>query len=243
MKITVLSKMFNEEDLLPIFLNHYSFADEIVIYLDQHSSDNSRHIINACPKAKIVWGEGDGKLNDLECVNALNQIAFNCKSDWLIYADADEFVFPEGFANPREVLRKADGNLIYSHMWDIFKHESEAELDLNNLSILQRRHGNPNIIYECIKPNIIKPEIEITWGVGCHEFYDNPKIIKSSVKFCGAHWQSADLDLACKRRIKGVKERVSQTNLDNGWAFHNFNVTREEIAALMEAHKNDPQLF
>jgi hypothetical protein len=128
-------------------------------------------------------------------------------------------------------------------MWDIFKHESEAELDLNNLSILQRRHGNPNIIYECIKPNIIKPEIEITWGVGCHEFYDNPKIIKSSVKFCGAHWQSADLDLACKRRIKGVKERVSQTNLDNGWAFHNFNVTREEIAALMEAHKNDPQLF
>jgi len=51
------------------------------------------------------------------------------------------------------------------------------------------------------------------------------------------------LELACKRRIKGVKERISQTNYDNLWAFHNFDITREKIEALMKEHENDPQLF
>lgn len=243
MKIAVLSKMHNEEDLLPIFLNHYSYADRIMIYLDRSTNDRSVEIIQSCKNARIIWGEGDGKLNDLTCANDLNKIAAECTYDWLIYADADEFVFPQNFEDPREVLSRVDGNLVYSHMWDIFKHESEPELDLNNLSILQRRHGNPHIIYECKKPNIIKPEIGIQWGVGCHEYYPNNKIQVSSYHFQGAHWQSADLELACKRRIKGVKERLSDMNLNNGWAFHNFDITREKIAALMEEHKNDPQLF
>ena len=199
--------------------------------------------IAKCPKVKIVWGESEDGLNDYDCVMALNKIAYACKSDWLIYADTDEFIFHEEYADIREALEKADGNLIYTHMWNMYKHETDEPLDSSKCVIFQRRHGDPNIITECIKPNVIKPEIKIHWGVGCHTYSPNDKVSPSSMRFLGAHWQSVDLDIACRRRIRNVRERLSQTNRDNLWASHNFNVTREMIADLMEQHKNDPKLF
>jgi len=244
--ITVLSKWFNEIDLAPFFFSHYDFADEIWIYLDTLSSDGSKEFILNHPKGRIFWGKSDeGKLNDYICAEDLSRIASTCKSDWLIYADSDEFVFPIDFADPKETLKKANGNLLYSHMWDMFRHVDDEDLDINKKPIvLQRRHGNPNRIPECIKPNILKPSLGIHWGVGCHSIRNTRiPIIPSSVRFDGAHWQSVDLELACKRRIKGVKERISQTNYDNLWASHNFDITREKIEALMKEHENDPQLF
>ncbi len=244
MKITVVSKWFEERELAPFFINHYSYADEIVIYLDKNSNDGTFEFIENNPKVKIVWGDSGGKLNDYDCVEAINKIAYNCKSDWLIYADADEFLFPANFEDPREVLANVDGNLVFAYIWDMYKHESELPLDYSNPSILQRRHGDPNsLIYEHKKPTIIKPEIKIHWGIGCHEYNANSQIVPASIHFQGAHWQSADLDIACKRRIKNVKERLSDLNLQNNWAFHNFNITREELERIFEEHKNDPQLF
>ena len=95
MKITVLSKWYQEEDLAPFFFKHYDFADEIIIYLDKGTNPETLAEIAKCPKAKIVWGDSQGKLNDFDCVNALNEIASFSTSDWLIYADTDEFIFAE----------------------------------------------------------------------------------------------------------------------------------------------------
>lgn len=243
MKVQVISKWHNEIELAAFFLNYYSWADKITIYLDEHTNDSSDDIIRSFPNTEIAWGKSDGKLNDYECAEGLNKLAYESKADWVICVDADEFIFPVNFADPRETLLNADGNLIYAHMWNMYEHITDEPLNLNNYTILQRRHGDPCRIPECVKPCILKPSLQIHWGVGCHAFHPNPRLIPSSVRFDGAHWQSVDLELACKRRIKGVKERLSQTNIDNLWASHNFNVTREEIVALMEAHKNDPQLF
>jgi len=244
MRITVLSKWFEEIDFVFFFFNHYSYVDRIIIYLDKSSKDGSAEFLKKQPKAQIVWGGTDGKLDDYECCEALSKIACECTTDWLIYADADEYVFPLEMADPRETLAKADGNLIYSHMWNMFRHVDDEDLDPSKPTLLQRRHGDPRRIPECVKPNIVRSDLGIHWGVGCHYVVGtrNP-IIPSSVRFDGAHWQSVDLELACKRRIKGVRERLSQKNIDNLWASHNFTITREEIADLMEQHKNDPQLF
>ncbi len=245
MKIVILSKWFEEIDLAPFFFSHYDFADEIWIYLDRNSNDGTREWLQKQPKARIFLGESNGKLNDYQCSEDLSAITRYSDADWLIYADADEFVFPMEMQNPREVLQIANGNVLYSHMWNMYRHVSDKDLDINDKPIiLQRRHGDPNRIKECIKPNIIKPQIGVHWCVGCHHILDTRlPIVPSSYRFDGAHWQSVDLELSCKRRIKNVKERLSQINYDNLWASHNFNVTREEIAALMEEHKNDPQLF
>lgn len=248
MKITVLSKIYNEGKLLPFFLKHYSYADEILIYLDLGTDDNSEAIIRRCPQAKIIWAESTGELDDLKCIQDLNEIARNSDADWLILADVDEFIFPHNFADPREVLERADGNLIYSRMWNIYRHETDSDLDYENPSIFQRRHGDADRTVELLnrlqtKPDIIKPEIKIEWTVGNHFFEPNPNVIPSSTVFDGAHWKLVDFDLAVERRIHGRKDRFSEINLKNSWGFQYFNVTREEIIAEYEQHKNCPQVF
>lgn len=247
MKITVLSKWYNEAELAPFFLNHYSYADEILIYLDRGINDGSVAEIKKYPQAKIIWAKSTGKLNDGACIAALNDIASKSNADWLISVDADEFVFPQNFNDPREVLKRADGNIIYSSMWNMYRHETDPDLDPLHPSIFQRRHGDPNRISNnnemSTKPNIINPRIKINWGVGCHGYYSaiNPQV--STTRFDGAHWQSVDVDISCKRRIKGGKERMSDTNLKNMWAFHNFHITREDIVKVYEDHKQDPLIF
>lgn len=245
MKITVVSKMYNEEDLLPFWLNHYRFADEIIVLLGETSNDLSEEIIRSDPRSIIVRdGSPDGLMDDEICINGLNQIANSSDADWLIVADADEFIFPEGFLDPREFLASAGGNLMYSHMWDMFEHIDDLPLDKANPSIFQRRHGNPFIPNNNIKPNIVKPkEFKVRWSVGTHTTWPDPNIRPSSSRFLGAHWQSVDIELSVKRRIKGRKERNSQKEIDNLWGFHNFDLTREKIIELYEKHKNDPQLF
>lgn len=245
MKVAVLSKWYNEIELAPYFMKHYEWADEFLIYLEKTSNDGTVEFLKQFPKVKIIWGgEEDGKLNDYACCTALSDIAANSNADWIIFCDADEFVYGLNFEPVRDVLYRANGNVIYTHMWNVFRHITDKDLDPTQPPLFQRRHGDPCRIPECVKPNVIRPEIGIRWGVGCHYIMSSSKlIIPSSVRFDGSHWQSADFDIACKRRIKGVKERLSETNLINLWASHNFYVTEQELRNLMEAHKNDPQLF
>ena len=245
MKITIISKMYNEEDLLPFWLKHYEWADEIIVLLGSTSNDLSEEILLSDPRAEVIRDESpDGLMDDEICIKGLNSIANSSDADWLIVADADEFVFPMDFSNPRTFLSKANGNLMYSHMWDMYEHVDDLPLDKENPSIFQRRHGNPFIHNNNIKPNIIKPkEFKVRWQVGAHTTWPDSNIRSSSSRFLGAHWQSVDIELSAKRRIVGRKERNSQKEIDNLWGFHNFDLTREKIIEIYEIHKNDPQLF
>uniref|UniRef100_A0A6M3MCD8 Putative glycosyltransferase n=1 Tax=viral metagenome TaxID=1070528 RepID=A0A6M3MCD8_9ZZZZ len=247
MKITVLSKMFNEEALLPFFLSHYSYADEILINLDEGTNDRSVEIIQQYSQAKIIWSKSTGKVNDRILIEELNVIASKSDADWLILVDSDELLFPQNFADPRETLEKADGNVIYSIPWQIYRHKTEADLDSTKPAIFQRRHGDPNrtigfnTVY--LKPNIIKPEIKICWYPGNHTFVPNEKAVRSSVVFDGAHWVAVDINISIHRRITRARERHSDENLKAGWGGQNFDITEEQIRADYELHKNDPQLF
>jgi hypothetical protein len=249
MKLSILTKWYNEEDLAPFFFNHYNgFADEILIYLDEGTNDDTEKIIKKYPKAKIIWAESSGKLDDQKCINELNVIAGKSDADWLMLVDADEYIFPEDFSDPREVLEKADGNLIYSAMWCVYTHETEKKIDPKIPPIFQRRHGSINRTTDPdntnqLKPDIIRPYIGIQWGVGNHAYFPNDKIEISSTVFAGVHWQSVDIDLSIKRRIKGRKERHSDINLENGWGIHNFELTEQDILNDYELHKKDPQVF
>ena len=44
--ITVISAWYNEEFLASLFLKHYSFADKIVILLDESTNDHTVEMIN-----------------------------------------------------------------------------------------------------------------------------------------------------------------------------------------------------
>jgi len=247
MKITVISRWFNEAIIAPFFLNHYAFADEIIILLDEMTTDATAEIISGYPNTKIrnyklPEGVSFGRTTAL-----VTQAASTVDSGWIICPDTDEFVFPHGHGNSHLTLNQADGNLVYADMWGVYRHQTEKDLDLSLPTIWQRRHGDPNRTVgtnrHACKPIIVKSGLGINWTPGFHGYQNNSKIKVSRTRFDGVHWMMADVDLAVPRRMRGRRELISEENLHHGWGYHNFDITEEKIRADCAAHANDPQVF
>ena len=247
MKITVLSRWFNEAMLAPFFLSHYAFADEIIILLDEATTDGTVEIIAGYPNATIRNYRLPGKINYGFTTELVTKAAATVKSDWIMAPDTDELVFPTGGGDVRMALGQADGNLIYADLWQVYRHATDKDLDSSWPVIRQRRHGDPNRItgpngtYR--KPIIVKSGLGIDWGPGFHRYQRNPRIKISRTRFDGAHWMMADVDLAIARRMRGRRELQSEENLRRTWGFQNFDITEEKIRAECAMHANDPQVF
>jgi len=246
-KITVISRWFNEAMLAPFFLSHYAFADEIVIILDETTTDNTAEIISRYPNAKIRNYDPAGKVDYGFTTELVTRAAATVDSDWIICPDTDEFVFPRGGGDVRMILSQVDGNLIYADMWRVYRHQTDQDLDSSLPAIWQRRHGDPNrtkgdnATYR--KPIIVKAGLGIDWIPGFHRYQENSKIKISNTRFDGVHWIMADVDLAIARRMRGRRELQSERNLKASWGRQNFDITEEKIRAECAAHANDPQLF
>lgn len=245
MNISVISRWYNEEFFAPFFLNHYSWADEIIIMLEKSSDDRSAEIITQYPNARFDFSDHGGTLNDRLGAEMMSDLAASLKSDWVIYADVDEFAFPFGLKDPRIVLGRADGNVIETWFRWVYRHITEGDLDPTKLTILQRRHGgeytiSPGSGDKFMKPCIVKPETKIRWSPGQHGYFPNPAVRISSTKFDGVHWQMADVEIAVMRDVRNDR-RLSPENIKMRWGVKNFS--EEMIRTECAAHLHDPQLF
>jgi len=95
MKVHVYTFCRDEEVLLPFFLEHYSFAEEIHIFYDRYSKDGSLDIINKNPKCKRIDFDFGGKYRDDFLMYAKNSEwkMSRGKADWVIVVDLDEFLY------------------------------------------------------------------------------------------------------------------------------------------------------
>jgi len=246
-KLSVISRWYNEVMLAPLFLSHYAFADEIIILLDEATNDGTAEIIAEYPNAHIRRYRLPDKINYGFTTALVTRAAATIDGDWIMAPDTDEFIFPAGNGDVRTALSQANGNLIYSDMWTVYRHKTDKDLDSSWPVIRQRRHGDPNktigwnSLYR--KPIIVKSGLGIDWWPGFHRYRANPKIRVSSTRLVGAHWIMADVDLAIARRLRGRRELQSKENLRYNWGFHNFDITEARIRAECKAHENDPELF
>lgn len=83
--------MWNEEFMLPLFLEHYEkYADRIFI-IDDHSTDATKWIAQAHPKVTYLEYEHNG-LNEDEFNDTFEKLVKKYPSDWAICVDGDEFI-------------------------------------------------------------------------------------------------------------------------------------------------------
>ena len=250
MKISVVTSFFNGDLMIPYFMSHYSYADEIIVLFNDHGKPlnvTTRKLISSYPNVRIESFAYPQKKTDYAfAVDVVNQTVAKLDSDWAIVASADELVFPVGMQGAREALRDADGEFIKVHLWWILRHRTDPDLDPTLPAIWQRRHGNP--VREgvgCIKPLIIRPGRNIKFSVGGHGCYIAPNVypIPSSIRFDGAHWLHADPTIAVQRRLRGRRENVSQRSLKDGMGVHMFNITESEELELCSQFLDAPQVF
>lgn len=147
MKVSVISIMYNEEFILPYFLQHYSqFANRIVIYND-HSTDLTAQIAKVHPMVKLLDYPYEG-LNEKEFSETFEQAAKQSKADWVYCVDADEFIYGE-LPETRGVVLKTTG---YTMIGDT-GHPNDC-----------RKIRTPS--YD--KPVVFDPSLDIKFGDGRH---------------------------------------------------------------------------
>jgi len=253
MKIAIVTFWYNEQDLALFFLKHYSYIDKIFLYLDSDTNDNTKEICTKYPNVELRRFTFSKGFDDITKVEKINEVVKNLvgQFDWIYAVDSDEFIFaPKKYRNTAEFLRKQEDlgyNLVYAKIFQVYRHFTDKDLDINKPILPQRTHGDPNFKSlfnrSYIKPVIVKPEIGIIWNPGCHSFKINSKIKIAEEQFFGAHWAMVDERIAIKRRIFGRKMRLSARQIARGMTWQHINITEDEIKKRIKEHENDPDVL
>ena len=98
---------WNEQELMPIFLNHYEkICDKIIVY-DNESDDKTSEICDAHPLVERRVYKTNGEIRDDVYLDIKNQEWKNFKEyDWVCVLDLDEFVYARnGYNTIKEYLK------------------------------------------------------------------------------------------------------------------------------------------
>jgi hypothetical protein len=241
MKITVLSKWFNEELLAPLFFKHYGYADEIRILLETDTSDRTREISKYYPWVKIIDVHNKFGYDDIENLVIFNRAILDIKDGWIITPLADEFIFPENFEDPRQFLSRQTDQVVKAIMFHVYKHVSEGPIDYNEEVIPQRVHGrmDKDLRDYLIKPIIFRASAKAVLGIGLHTLVGD--YTYATERWVGAHWKMADREIAVRRRISN-RNTFSERNHKKRYGRHDFHVTEPGIESELKAAENYPVL-
>jgi glycosyltransferase involved in cell wall biosynthesis len=248
MNIEVISMWYNEEKIAPFFLKHYGFADKITIFLDDDTTDKSQEICKEYPNTTVVPFHFPDMLDDGLKAATLSRYAHMSECDWVINADADEFVFHKDMPLHDYLKYYACGDVVQVPFWQVYRHKTDIDLRAEGIIHTQRRHGDPRAGYFAgkrhifNKPIIVRSRTTPEWLPGNHRVNIKFGIRDKRDTVQGVHWAMADPELAIARRMNGPL-RQSQANKDHGWTKHQWDVTRDKVLEECQQHLNDPQVF
>ena len=246
-RIEVITTWYNEAFLAPFFLRHYDFVDKIHLLFDEDTNDGTLAIVENHPKVVIHPFRFPDGMDDEIKVERINMMARRLNCDWVFNVDADEFIFALPKSNTvRDFLSKEKSNVVIVKLFQVYRHITDEDLDINKSVMEQRRHGDTtasilNSMYN--KPIVIKPSKHVAWAAGNHKLQWHDSFSLSKKVLFGSHWAMADPELAVQRRYYGRTLRQSQRNKTQKLSCHLHNLTPEIIMDVCQKHQNDPVLF
>lgn len=221
MKIACYTIAWNEEKILPYFINHYKqFCNKIVVY-DNMSTDNTRQIALDSGCEVIQWSHNNNEgLNDLSNLN----IKRSCSKhdigiyDWVITVDADEFYTHKDGINSLvgylESCKNQGVTLPKVHGFQMLHNDFNFKDDI---SIIKKWAYFPAYSKRCI----FNPILDISWWPGCHGITacDPMPVEDESAQIILKHYKFINLQYILDR-FKIIGSRISETNKINGWGNH-----------------------
>jgi len=252
-KITVITLWGSEAKLAPFFLNHYSYADEIVLMYGL-IEDETVEIFSQYSNVKSIEVVYPNNRWDMFFRQAkIDEQVAQVKEGWLFSVDADEFIFPlvdgKVVEDPHKFLNEANGNLMKAWMWQAYRNKKEGDLIPELPPAYQRRYGDLdfNKSYkegkvqktnqDWVKPIIAKADANVKFHPGGHRVFESDKYEWSPQRFCGTHWHLADVEIAVEREMRKARFIIdSQKWLTDG-------ITETVIREKCKEHLNDSRLF
>lgn len=221
-KIYVVSPCYNEEKILPFYLDYYTNfikADKIILY-DGGSTDNTQNIANSYPNVEFIV-QDVGKMDERNLRDIRNDGWKKYKNDcdWVIICDMDEFIYHpnlknllEKYDNEGVTIPKVNGYDMISKDFPSFKKGKYLP------SFIQ------NGVYEPVwlnKSAIFKPlNIDINYNFGTHNCSPIGEVKYSEntdIKLLQYKWLSHEY--VTDKSLKS-SQRLSEWNLETGMASH-----------------------
>ena len=213
---------WNEQELMPIFLNHYEkICDKIIVY-DNESDDRTAEICDAHPLVERRVYKTNGQIRDDVYLDIKNNQWKNFRDyDWVCVLDLDEFVY---HPNLKDFLVscKRKGISIpqttgYSMWSDQLPNSEEPIWE-------QIKMGLRDTWYD--KTPIFDPKLieEINYKHGCHACYPSGVIVYDkfpSLKLLHCKNIGGWERLEHRRRL--YEKRLSDVNKERKWG-HNYEL-------------------
>jgi len=166
MKINVIACCWNEEKMLPFFLDYYSsFCDSIILY-DGGSTDRSLEIISKYPKAKVISYDSGEYSDELVLVKIRSERykEYAKDYDWQIIVDIDEFLYHPDILNLLKQYKEEGVTIPLTDGYEMYSNEFPREED-NLIKTIQ--YGKKSELYS--KNCIFNPhDINIRYAPGSH---------------------------------------------------------------------------
>jgi len=218
MNISIYAIAYNEEKMLPFFLDHYSkFASKIIIF-DNESTDNTINIAKEHPLVKTVYSVKTGdSLDDSMYVEIKNSCWEGDDSEYVMLVDVDELIYHdtdivEYLENTKQPVYRCCG---YNMISETFPNNIESITTQIKQGVFDRFYSKPVVF----NPNIIK---KTDFDLGTHDgrFYDEKGLItpmESELKML--HYKNLGFEYR-EARHKMFAKRMSDFNRRTGAGIH-----------------------
>ena len=156
-KIWVFALCYNEAYMMPYFLRHYStFAERIIVY-DSQSTDGTRELVEACPKAELRDFTKCEDIDDEVFVNFVNDQYKEARgqADWVIWPDCDEFVYHPNLSGLLQGYQNRGVNIAHVRGYLMV---ADSPVNGGGQIYDSARFGLPDRM--CCKPLVWSPDIE-----------------------------------------------------------------------------------
>lgn len=241
MKIRVYTVCWNEALMLPHFLRHYRFAEEIVVY-DHGSTDNSAAIVRSFPNTTLRRLHCPDEIHESYLLHVKNHAYRECRgqADFVVVVDVDEFLYHPAID---DVLAryKAEGVTVpkvkgYNMVSDRF-----PRLNEEFLQIVRRGVADDTTVEDYInaygKRCVFDPSVEINFQPGCHECDPRGGVRESaSAEIMLLHCKFMGLEYTLKRHGE-YRRRLSEEMIRKGW-WYQYTWPDGRVAELFNAMRS-----
>lgn len=212
-KVDVFAICYNEEFLLPRFIEHYQkvFGAAITIF-DNYSTDRSREIAAELGCNVRLYDSGNQVRDDIYL-----KIKNNCwkysKADWVIVCDIDEFLEVDFDITPYTLI----GTLGY----DIVSADLHSRFGVYNWMMNK---------YVMFRPNKMR---NINYQPGCHKCSPDGEVVPSKEFAKLLHRKYISPEYVYNKHL-ACQERLSDINKKYGWGTQYMDVSMEDIKTKFE---------
>lgn len=224
--------------MLAYFLRHYApLADRVVLF-DDHSDDGGPDLAAAYANVEVRPYPGAG-LDDIEFVRFAAATYPEARAkhvDWVVWVDADEFVYAKDLRGTLTQLAAAGVTLPLTQGFAMF---SDCYPTTREQIYDEVRQGVP---YERdSKPVVFNPAIDIAWGAGKHDLTQGGGERGSLTLLKLLHFRNLGPDYFAARNAKNYA-RMSERNKAAGLGFQVYPEHQVEHGWEARARAMRPQL-